>query len=272
MLAGYGDCIAPGSYSLHSRFPKVVNYTSVDALLSLVTEETGNGPANVVFREIPSGDSDHCTVGDGTLRLGERAFALPAERIYVSTLPALAVDPRVFKKNLARFSSIVKQESPPLSFAFLIDRRLERHFVSSFERALIDRVREGWKRMRGGDARGGAHLLKGAGYGFTPSGDDFMAGCLSGLYAVQWYFREDVAEVREAIHSANGTGNPVSDSFIRHAMNGHFSEKVKALLLALFRGGSSAVEEAALKVLSMGETSGADFSTGLVCALRLSGH
>jgi hypothetical protein len=272
MLTGYGDCVAPGSYSLHSHFPKAVNYTCGDVLLSLVTEDIGNGPASVVFRELPAGDRDHCTVGEGTLRLGENAFVLPVERMYDSTLPALTADPAVLAKNLVHFSRIIKRESPPLSYAFLIDERRERFFVSSFERALLDRVRAGWKCFREGDVRSGARLLRGTGYGFTPSGDDFIAGYLSGLYLVQWFFHEDVAERRGALRSARGTGNPVSDSFIRHAMHGHFAERGKALLLALVRGGSSAVEETALKVLFLGETSGADFSTGLVCALKLCGY
>jgi hypothetical protein len=272
VIEGYGDCIALGGYSLHSRFPRVVNYTRGDVLLSLVSEEVGNGPANIVFRRIPSRDRRHCTVGGGALRLGERAFVLPEGKRYVSTLPALQADPAVLGKNLEYFSRIVKRVSPPLSCAFLIDRRRERHFVSRFEKALLDRVREGWKRMRNGDVRSGVHLLKGTGYGFTPSGDDFIAGYLSGLHAVQRYFFKDVSEVRKAIRSASGTGNPVSDSFIRHATGGHFSEKGKTLLLALVRGDSSTVEETALKLLSIGETSGADFSTGLVCALQFFGY
>ena len=249
-----------------------MNYTCGEALLSLVAEETGNGPVNVVFRGHPPADRHRCTVGEGTLHVGELAFDLPAERMYVSTLPAYAADPAALARNLACFSRIVKRESPPLSLAFLLDRRRERHFASSYERALLDRVMEGWTLMRGGDVRSGARLLIGTGYGFTPSGDDFIAGYLSGLFSVQWYFHEDVAEAREAVRCAGGAGNPVSDSSIRHAMNGHFSQKGKALLIALFRGGSSTVEETALEVISVGETSGADFSTGLVCALQLFGR
>jgi hypothetical protein len=249
-----------------------VNYTCGRALLSLVAEEAGNGPVNAVFRGPLPADRDYCTVGEGTLHVGELAFEVPEERMYVSTLPAYAADPAALARNLACFSRIVKRESHPLSFAFLLDRRRERYFVSSFERALLDRVMEGWTLMRGGDVRCGARLLIGTGHGFTPSGDDFITGFLSGLFSVQWYFHEDVAEAREAVRCAGGTGNPVSDSSIRHAMSGHFSEKGKALLIALFRGGASTVEETALKVLSVGETSGADFSTGLVCALQLFGH
>jgi hypothetical protein len=272
MLSGFGDCIARGSYSLHSRFPKAVNYTCGRALLSLVSEETGNGPVNVVFRGPLPADRDRCTVGEGTLNVGELAFELSAERMYVSRLPVFAADPAALARNLAYFSRIVRRESPPLSFAFLLDRRRERYFASAFERALLGRAMEGWKLMRGGDVRGGARLLIGTGYGFTPSGDDFIAGYLSGLFSVQWFFQGDVAKARGAVRCGGGAGNPVSDSFIRHAMNGRFSERGKALLIALYRGDSSAVEETALKVLTVGETSGADFSTGLVCALQLFGH
>jgi hypothetical protein len=271
-LAGHGDCITRGSYSLHSRFTKAANYTCGGALLSLVGEETGNGPVNVVLRgPLPTGRG-RCTVGEGTLRVGDLSFDLPPELVYVSTLPAFAANPAAFARNLAFFSRILVRDSPPLSLAFLLDTRRERHFDSSFERALLRRVKEGWGLIRGGDVRCGARLLIGAGYGFTPSGDDFIAGYLSGLFTLQRYFHEDVEGAREAVRAAGAAGNPVSDSVIRHAMSGRFPERGKSLLLALIRGSSSAVEEAAHRVLSAGETSGADFSTGLVCSMKTLGH
>jgi len=267
MLKAYGDLIAPGSYSLHSRFPKVINYTCGEALLSIVDEEIGNGPANAVFIGLPDCESDSCIVVEGNLRLGELVFALHAEMMYDSTLPALTADASALRRNLACLSRIVSQHSPTQSLAFLLDERRESFFVSLFEKAFMDRVREGFRRLKRGDARSGARLIKGTGYGFTPSGDDFIAGYLSGLYLIERFFHEDIKELREAICSESRTGNFVSDSFIRQAMQGHFAERTKALLIALVQGDPPVLEVAAKKVLSIGETSGADFLTGLVSAL-----
>ena len=271
LLICSGDCLQPGAYHLHSRFPRVINYANDEYLVSVVTPQVGGGPTNVVLSDISWIDSPDIAVTSNILMIGSRRIALPLECRYQSELALAGADMHRSVQHLATFQKILIESSPPLSFAFLLDATRKSRFSSPFDRQLAERVTEAWNHLVGLDIAEGVYHMLGAGYGLTPSGDDFVAGWVAGLHLLADLYQKDTAEERALIARQLVTGNPISRNLFWCALRGRYVERVRNLLQALISGSQKEVEQRAQEVLKIGETSGADFSTGLVASLKIHG-
>ena len=88
-----------------------------------------------------------------------------------------------------------------------------RTFASAFEKELARRLSAGVARLAHGDLEGGAAQIKGLGYGLTPSGDDFLAGFLLGMHALEMAAGIDLAAERRAVREAARGANPFSEAY-----------------------------------------------------------
>lgn len=127
---------------------------------------------------------------------------------------------------------------------------------------------KGWQEIIKCNYEQGIRLIKGTGYGFTPGGDDFISGYLSGLYLSNRAFGKDVSKIQEAVYKESKTENIVSNNFIYCSFKGYFFERIRNLIISLLEGSEEEIMTDALKVLSLGETSGADFAAGLICSMQ----
>jgi hypothetical protein len=328
-ILSVGDRVEAGPYRLHSRFRRVANYLleagrprpelrhegppspgfgeasaappTADMaarpapLLCLVARSVGPGPIHIVVGgEIPEADS--LTVEPGALRIGTARHALDDCPRYDSALPAGPLKPA----RLADLASHVRARAHPKSLAFLLDKARTAGFRGGFEQNLVRQVREGAGLLFGDEPARGARLLRGCGFGLTPSGDDFLAGVLIGLnLALVGRGRPDAtahlggssgpalppdhyqtagraraparaekATLLDKILSAARGENVLSNAFLDLAADGRVNEAMKQLITALTGNAAKNVGEAADRVLAQGETSGADVLTGLVLAMH----
>ncbi len=268
-LISFGDCLHPGIYTLHSKFQNVINYVRNNGLISLVTAEIGNGPANIVLDHL-SFKSDHqVAVSDNFVTIDQSKFNLIPSKRFISKLSFSSIDLSSFENKIFLLEKEVRRCSPSKSYVFLIDETRKKHFVSSFERALVDRVQTGWDYFLQKDISNGIRLIRGSGYGFTPSGDDFIAGISAGLHLIHNLYEIDVCGEVDTIYLNYTTGNVVSRNFIFHALRGHFLEKIKDMLQSLINGDENELIHNSMNVLALGETSGADFLCGLICIFKM---
>jgi hypothetical protein len=267
-LIGFGDCIKPGLYKILSRFSKAVNYVRNGRLVSFVTEDVGNGPVNVVLKKLNFQNINRVRITDKDIEIGKSRIELIEHKKYDSSVTFKLINIPGFIKNLIYFKKIVLDTSSTKSFAFLLDEKRKEEFKSAFEKALINRVMKGWQEIIKHNYEKGTRLIKGTGYGFTPGGDDFISGFLSGLYFSKVAFGKDVSKIQELIYKESKTENIVSNNFIYCSFKGYFFEKTKNLIISLVEGGEKEIMTDALKVLSPGETSGADFAAGLIGSLQ----
>ncbi|MBI3328768.1 MAG: DUF2877 domain-containing protein [Nitrospinae bacterium] len=114
--------------------------------------------------------------------------------------------------------------------------------------------------------------LIGLGPGLTPSGDDFLVGCLKGLWLLAP--REPdlcnmIGLLRSALTPRLGEQTTcVGAEFIRQALDGQFAEildRAAAVLLAPANAGDVVSEIS--RLLAQGETSGVDTAQGLLTCL-----
>lgn len=116
--------------------------------------------------------------------------------------------------------------------------------------------------------------IVGFGPGLTPATDDFVAGFMAAsLWAPYGKFMERrllVQRNQKLAVLARDKTTFVSESMLAHAAHGRIAQKYRSLLELLCYGFQGNLEDATLKALDHGDTSGTDFLTGAAVALILS--
>ncbi len=289
-LLGVGDGIVPGRYRLHSRFARVSNFVSDrDDLVAVVTPEVGTGPVNVVLDgpgdwpweslEVMSGEVvlRHLAKAPGTGP--DRSWNGGCERFRVSS--EVRSDTRLERVRAAELSPValpaaiarILDQANPSSLAFLLSMELagprpgaepagsQGAGGSAFERVLAERAREAVSLLARSDLAGCARMLRGCGYGLTPSGDDFNTGLLAALWMVE-------SADLPGVHAAARSQSLLSNAFLDQAAAGRLNAAPRSFVQAVVRGQPD-VLEASARLLAVGATSGADFAAGFLLTWKM---
>jgi len=263
-ILGYGDRIPRGIFALHSAFDNALNFRGPKGfMVSLVSRKTGNGPLNVVLKHLPRG-ARRLKVTKLALYIDENRLEVDPAKNYDSTVPRLPLEPALFRDNLRFFRDFLGHNAPEKSMCFLFSFSAENAFRTVFERTMLEKMKNGAALIEAGDYAKGARSLRGLGFGLTPSGDDFLCGCLTGLNFVEANLSIDLSVIKDSVYDKAVTKNFISGSFIYCAYNGRVNEKTGKLLAALAGFSEKRLIAAAKAALRSGHTSGADFCAGLV--------
>lgn len=272
-----GDWIVEGRYRIHSRFRRAVNFVDDREVVSLVTPDAGAGPINIVVDDLRTAGVRALTVGTrltpGASRprpviwLDDRALDCSAARVYESGLDLVEVR-RGLHARLAILRQTLVRYAPPRSLAFLLDDSRVDGLRDGFEKAFAEHVSNCVRDVLYGDALRGVGRLKGAGFGLTPSGDDWIRGFLIGMRLAESVHGLCLASTRRRVCDSARTGGLLADALLLLAEEGRADEKVQALVVPLLSGRLREVWEAARTICGVGETSGADFATGLLLTLE----
>ncbi|MBU2573717.1 MAG: DUF2877 domain-containing protein [Elusimicrobia bacterium] len=262
-LISYGDSIPLGTFDLHSAFENALNFRGRSFVISLVNRKTGNGPFNVVLKQLPPG-AKRLKTTRFYLYIDENRLACDPEKAYDSSLPKLEIVPGTLWENLAFLKNFLVRNAPRKSLRFLFEPRAEKAFTRIFERNMLERVKKAVSLLEAGSYAKGARVLKGLGFGLTPSGDDFLSGYLTGLGFAELNLDSDVSEAIEEVYKNASTENLISNTFLMCAYDGLVNEKIKKLLTMLALDEQNKLARAARAALRNGHTSGADFCVGLI--------
>ncbi len=269
-IKSIGDQVSPGRYRLHSRFVRVVNFGWGDRLVSVVSEEVGRGPINIVAGEIDSAVGDHLTVSAEKIRFGSVSVSRAGAEIYDSTWRPKALDRSVLSGNLPVLEQTLRENSPPESLVFLLDPVGGKGPPGLFGRAMRETFQAATRSLfhSPDDLVAGCRRLKGLGSGLTPAGDDFIAGLLTALVVLDRLSGTDRSKLREKMAAAARTGNLLSNSFISLAAGGWFFERLKNLLDGLAGVDPAQVRRRAGELIAFGASSGSDLAVGLLLTLK----
>ncbi len=267
-LVTIGDKVSPGRYTVHSRFPKVVNFRFGDELAMVVDEELGAGPVNIVVRGIDLSLVQSLDIEDSTLRIEGYNFSFDSRRRYRSGMDFPNSDLKIFAGNIPVFESALSSFAPCKSLAFLIDSKRKEDFVTSFEIEFVKRIEKGTSMLIAGNIVDAAKIIRGAGPGLTPSGDDFNAGMMIGYKLFEKLMWVDRARLVGDIYSSAIGENIISNTFLKCARDGALAEKQKSLLTAIIFQEKEDVIDTTKQVCRIGETSGADWAVGLLITLK----
>ena len=267
-VESFGDCLISGIYTVHSRFKQSAHFLGGQNLISLVDSTVGKGPNHIVVAGLDIGAVHTIEIADRTINIDGTACARKEEREYSSRLTTHRLKVRKLQKNIHEFEQRVYDNASENSFPNLIRKNMRSVENSQLNTVLAEQLASGWQALKRGALETGVSLLIGAGYGLTPSGDDFIAGYCSGLYLGGARYAGLRRRIVELIDRASKATNILSRTMLRHCCRGRFYERAKFLLVALRSGNTCEISDSASAMCAVGETSGADFSFGLLCALQ----
>lgn len=270
-VSSVGDHVdlADGYFTPHSIFKNAVNvYFNSSSIFSIVTKSVGSGPNNVVL-DVEDVSFIKKIYFDGVNIILNDDFVcnVSSAPIYKSELIVSQKNTNYLPSGLSVFERIIKRESAPLSTAFLLDKRRKNFFITPFEKSLANMIDNSMEEIFKGNLQS-ISKLKGLGFGLTPQGDDVINGFIIALLLYEKLTGVSTEKLRKTIFDfAEGT-NIISRTFLWYSTNGYLYERMKRLIFSLFSNDSIKIEKATKGLLSIGETSGADLSTGFLLMIR----
>jgi len=247
---------------IHTAFRHVINCKVNGSLVSIVTPAIGSGPNNIV---VDSADLTSLTGREGCI-CNLSVIDFSNARVFDSRPVLDERDSSEFLTNFHFLEQIVIDEASPLSCAFMLDERRAGFFSTPFETGVRDHLRHSYAGFLNGSIEE-VGLLKGAGFGLTPQGDDLISGTLVAIYVYGLMKQLPTEGLRHEIYNRARTSNEISSSFLLYASLGRVYEKFKDLLDALAHD-RTRIHDAASRFLGIGETSGADVSTGFIVSMK----
>ncbi len=251
-LLDIGDRIESGSYHVFSRFHGAAAFVQDEGsnLAVVVEQSKGAGPVHIVVRGCDFNAAGRLEVWPDRVILGGAAMEI--RQRYHSRLHVGGSRPAGLHRNLDALGAALLESAPARSMIFWSAAG------PAFEEALASRLRYGIGLLLGGDLESGARAIAGLGFGLTPSGDDFLAGLLLGMYAVGLPWLE-----RRRVYQAARSSNAFSESLLRCAADGCCIEPAQSLIHALFAGTEADVARHTARLSAVGASSGADLAAGL---------
>lgn len=217
-------------------------------VLSIVTPQIGNGPFNVVL-DTNILLSEHFNAEAPVLIAGKQ---LQIDDLFINTNNARLWNPRPDWGRLhMRRNSIIKQLSPLLNA----------DYQSSLPTALLAALTSAIITSDIQTSVAAAQKLAGLGVGLTPSGDDFIMGA---LYAAWIICPAEIADVlaNEIAETASPLTTSLAAEWLRSAGRGETGILWHTFFDALIAADD--LEFPMSKILSVGETSGADALAGFL--------
>jgi hypothetical protein len=256
-------------------FEKVCNLESnTGSVISLVSPEVGDGPLSIVvpIRSFIS----YVKVGmriaikGNQIKIGDFIVDVSDARMWDPMPPWGKIRYALGKDSgfISLMESSLREDAPTGSLApLVISGGISDSITSSLiiERARSAAVNLG-RGMHTGDVETclrGVRGLSGLGEGLTPSGDDFILGCLLAAWASGLAEREGNLVSRISSESARKTSS-LSATWIGAAARGECSAAWHVLFERLLGSGQDEIRAAAKRLISEGHTSGADALAGFV--------
>jgi hypothetical protein len=271
IIVGFGDYIFDGEYFLHSTFKNSINFYNNDKILTIGNKSIGNGPTNIIFNDISLFKRCKSIIKENKkLFICDLEFTLQEDKIYNSRLKVEKFDYKKFYYNLNLFETYLilisngKGLSPLLTNNFSDDNSLFYKFIL--------KIKSGSEKIFNGDLIDGINEIKGVGVGLTPSGDDFIYGFITGVNIIEILYNKNLDYLKNLIYESAKGENLISNNFLFLASRGMFFEKTKKLIYSLFFEDEREILERTRDILQIGETSGVDFSVGLILTLKKGGE
>ena len=296
-LSAYDRIQIQGKIGLiHSIFQRVINITVLeDRLISLVGQEVGQGPLNILVN-IPN-HFNLLTIGikrgDIVSRVGDSIVIGENVIVILTQRTELWAPTRSFKTSLQPLKTIMANIEVMRDIALVSD-----HFSSLGElipfthinglkdskteklglvsNLALPHISSMLKAIKSGHSQDLIRVIKhlvGLGPGLTPAADDMLLGLMISMLYISENFNEtsiDVKKINKDIISIiSGRTTIISEEFLREASVGKVNEAVASLMENLLTSRQRELENYVRNVLNLGGTSGTDTVFGIILGSHL---
>jgi len=262
-----GDFIKTGNYKVHSSFRQHVNLVSDNRLITITDRSDDIGPLNMIITNADLPRIRSVSICNNFIKINDVELEIFPDLIYRSHIHQTSYDFGTLVSN----SEILKNKllnSSKAGLQFLFDLESFPSPESNFIDLLRIQFNKGLKSILAGDFIKGIQKFKGRGIGLTPSGDDFIAGLLYGLFIVGRSLDVELEDIRNEIHTQANSTNLITNNYLYLAREGRFYQDFKILILALSSGNPNEIDQSTDHILSRGESSGADMLTGFIIMIQ----
>ena len=272
-IVSIGDRIFPGKFFLHSKFKRVTNFTNKESIISVVTEEIGKGPINIVVAGMDVANINDLYITKNFISINYKKYPFDKQKLFNSQIKFKKINTNRLEKNLIYFEKTLLDLSHPKSIAFLIDSNREKYFTTAFERNFLKRIKESVYNIYNNNLIYGIKKVKGVGFGLTPSGDDFISGLIIALYIFDNIYCNNTKykKLRKLIYKITKSENLLSNSFLSLSKDGFMPERIKKFIISILYESEKEIFNQINNLLSIGETSGSDLGVGFLLTIKNGG-
>jgi len=275
---------------VHSVFKSVLNILIPDKhLVSVVREDVGNGPINIVTNLRPdvsitatgvrinqeiSKIHDLIIIGDHVLTISTKHASVykPQKKFQDKTLPVEKIRDNLMKvRNVTRAIGNFEGLGQLIEYLGKEGADFDNKKLNLLARKALPSILALLQATRAGSlqqVRGSAKKLVGLGLGLTPSADDMLSGLMASLLLTTLNLNGNPDLARkinnEIASCAPGRTSLLSEEYLMQAASGNANESLMVLIEKILTGKPEEVESATRHVLTIGETSGTDMVLGIL--------
>ena len=267
------DLLSAGSGTVHSVYRSSVNLQMKNGMLCTLLDPTDDlGPNGIVLAAAVGFMDPELGLRRGARVLADRG-TVRAGMLIVDLTGAARISCMVTPGG--RMPGMEALHSGAARLDMLLQRRPAFAEGSALQGMFDERTRslQAAALQTPEQLMGAAERLIGLGMGLTPSGDDFLTGCLAALWYAAGAEHPAVPALRQALAGADGLTTDVGRAMLSAAEAGRFRTSLLALIEELFRPAAdiedSEWEKKAERVACYGASSGWDMLSGVSAGCRI---
>jgi len=296
-LSAYDRIQLQGKIGLiHSIFQRVINITVLeDRLISLVGQEVGQGPLNILVN-IPN----HVNLvkigikmGDIVTRVGDSIVMGENVVVILTQRTELWEPTRKFQASLQPLKTIMANIEVMREVALVSDhlsglgelipfthinglKDSKTEIIGLVSNLALPHISSMLKAIKSGHSQDLIRVTKhlvGLGPGLTPAADDMLLGLMISMLYISENFNQTIIDVKkinkDIISIISGRTTIISEEFLREASVGKVNEAVASLMENLLTSRQRELENYVRNVLDLGGTSGTDTVFGIILGSHL---
>jgi len=263
-----GDLIPSGNFVVHSKFKNVVNFVnSENELLSISLNVTYLSPNSIILESIDIQIIEKIEINKNEILINNLKFETSKINKFDSYFNFPDLHSEYIINSVIYFLEDKIKQLSTKSLIFLIEPENEIYFESKFEQAYVNYMKLAFAKFLDGNIVECAKLMKGAGFGLTPGGDDFIAGMLIAIHVLESNFSQNFSDLRIKIMENSLGKNLISNSLLIFSTKGAIFKRFYDFLFSFVNDNNSSIEPFNM-LISIGETSGSDMLAGFLIMLK----
>jgi len=258
----------PDVWKEHSRFPKVINLISGDMTVSVCARDVPPGPYRLVLSLPNLDDLRFISRENGVLSInGELEFDAVESMAYWPDGDFPIPEEAALQTRIGALWTAFRQRHTPGSMYDLLTNPAS---GSGFNSSLAEDFARGIRLLEDGHPEEAARAVKGRGPGFTPAGDDFLCGLLTGMAWLDRGGKKTLSKSMDLIIGESWSSNQLVNTFLHQARHLKLNSDWNAFLRDATKDVNSQMHWLDM-ILAHGSTSGSDEMFGFFTACRVYG-